>query len=92
MTSPKAHALRFRIWQFAAPREWDVTTAEIAEALGEPWQRVRNALAHAGWAGRVRGLTANTRGFGANAGATRAAEGFIVRDILASRVNSEFTA
>jgi len=87
----KREALRFRIWQFCQPREWDVTTAEIAEALGEPWQRVRNALAHAGWAGRVRSLTA-ARGFDASAGGARAVEGFIIRDILAGRVNSEFTA
>jgi hypothetical protein len=88
----KREALRFRIWQFAAPREWDVTVKEIAEALDEPWLRVRNVIHSSGWTNRLRGASDNDKSFGALARVTRAVEGLIVQDILAGRVNSEFTA
>lgn len=91
--SPQMQALRFRIWQFAAPREWDVTIPEIAKALEEPTMRVRNAVVHAGWVSRVRTVTAYAQdGFGARNSGQRNIERFVVADILAGRVNSEFTA
>lgn len=87
----KREALRFRIWQFAAPREWDVTIAEIAEALDVRWMTVRGVVMSAGWLTRVRSV-GNHGDFGAAAGATRSVEALVVRDVLAGRVNSEFTA
>jgi hypothetical protein len=54
MTTPATHALRFRIWRYCQPLEWNVTNAEIAEALGEGVHRVRMVTTSAGWAQRLR--------------------------------------
>lgn len=56
MTTPAIHALRYRIHGYAAPRGWDCTVTEIADALGEPMPRVRNACIKAGWTERLRGV------------------------------------
>ena len=47
-------ALRFRIWQYANPRGWDVTFSEVAEALGVSPQKVGSVAKHAGWVERFR--------------------------------------
>jgi hypothetical protein len=52
--NPRTMALRYRIWAHAAPRGWNCTAAEIAEALGETQQRVSRALVVAKWNSRVR--------------------------------------
>ena len=52
--TPSTATLRFRIWQYASPREWDVTIPEIAEALGENMRIVQNVIRYAGWGSRVR--------------------------------------
>lgn len=52
--SPKTKALLFRIWQYAAPHEWNVTAADIANALGVSTQTVANAISRAGWSSRIR--------------------------------------
>lgn len=52
--SPKTQALLFRVWQFAHPREWDVTTHDIANALNVSTQAVANAMARAKWTHRIR--------------------------------------
>ena len=89
----KREALRFRIWQFCQPREWDVTIKEIAEALDVHWVSIRNVMMKAGWAHRVRVLPSRDgRDFNPTTGGQIAAERFIIRDVLAGRVNSEFTA
>jgi uncharacterized membrane protein len=52
--SPKSEALAFRIWQYATPREWNVTVTEIADHLGEDWRRVGAMMRWRGWLTRVR--------------------------------------
>lgn len=52
--SARTAALRFRIWQYAAPREWDVTCTEIAEALGESTGRIGQAMRYGNWHSRIR--------------------------------------
>jgi hypothetical protein len=54
MTDPRSQALADRIWAYAQPREWDVTIAEVAEALGEPMPAVRAVSAKRGWSQRMR--------------------------------------
>jgi hypothetical protein len=54
VTSPHQHALRFRIWQYASPRGWDVTNVDIAAALDEPVQVIRGTVQAAGWNTHVR--------------------------------------
>lgn len=88
----KREALRFRIWQFAAPREWDVTIAEIAEALGVHWMTVRNVLTHAGWGNRVRIASSEKDGFGGHNAGKLISDRHVIADVLAGRVNSEFPA
>lgn len=93
----KREALRFRIWQFAAPREWNVTIAEIAEALGVHWTTIRSVINRAGWNTRVRVNSGPLERRHANASGALGGsliEDYrpVVRDVLAGRVNSEFTA
>ena len=95
----KREALRFRIWQFCQPREWNVTIADIADELAEPAGRVRMVLRHAGWSSRVR-VQSPTEGLSrwrsdvsiSTGGVLTENSRHIVRDVLAGRVNSEFTA
>ena len=85
----KREALRFRIWQFCQPREWDVTSKEIAEALEISWPRVVLALRNAGWTRRVRVLvTRDGADVGPATGGHISSERFIVRDVLAGRVEA----
>ncbi|MDH5797086.1 MAG: Rrf2 family transcriptional regulator [Paracoccaceae bacterium] len=59
--TPKSQALAYRIWCYANPREWNVTIPELAEHLDANRYKVQLTLRHAGWLGRVRGVSA---GFG----------------------------
>jgi hypothetical protein len=54
MTDPRSQALAYRIWGYADPREWDVTLAEVADALGEPVPAVRAVIVSRQWANRMR--------------------------------------
>ena len=52
--TPRTHAIAYRIWAYAAPREWDVTIGEVAEALDLPMRTVQVICARRGWNGRMR--------------------------------------
>lgn len=91
-TSPKTLALRYRIWAFAQPKEWDVTCNEIGEAVGESGRRIGSVLQAAGWISRVRAAEYGPETSFRGGGAARNLEQHVVRDILAGRVNSDFTA
>ena len=52
--SPATQALAYRIWAYCTPREWDCTVVEIAEALGEPMQRINQICRHRRWNHRLR--------------------------------------
>ena len=62
--SPKSEALAFRIWQYATPREWNVTLAEIADHLDESIDRVRGVVVAKKWFGRVRAMAASRNNAG----------------------------
>ena len=66
MTSPKTHTLRFLIWQYCREREWNTTTTEIAEALGESRARVARVVGAAGWTNRLRTTKLDFNGFAWN--------------------------
>lgn len=51
--NPKTEALAFRIWQAARARDWQVTVKELADELGENWQRIVSVLRGKGWATRL---------------------------------------
>lgn len=51
---PRAMALAFRIWAYATPRGWDVTSVELAEELGAPVPAIIATLRWRGWNTRVR--------------------------------------
>jgi hypothetical protein len=57
--SMKSEALAFRIWQYAAPREWNVTLGEIADHLGESLDRARGVVVAKGWFVRIRAMAAS---------------------------------
>jgi hypothetical protein len=83
----KSEALAFRIWQYAAPREWNVTLAEIADHLGESQDRVRGVVVAKGWNTRVRhtGLSKIDYGHGAVfAGHART----VAADLAAGRIGN----
>lgn len=42
----------FRIWQYAAPREWNCPLSEVAEALHLPLGTARNVVRYKGWHNR----------------------------------------
>jgi hypothetical protein len=63
MIGSKTHALRFRIWQYCRECEWNTTTAEIAEALGENRARVGKVVGNAGWTHRLRATKLDYNGF-----------------------------
>ena len=85
----KREALLFRIWQFAAPREWNVTCNEIAEALGISGRRVGAALKAAGWIRRVRAAEHGPEtSYRTGGGVVRSLERFVVADVLAGRVEA----
>jgi hypothetical protein len=50
----RTEALAFRIWQYANVREWDVSIADIASALGESPHVVRGVVASRKWGPRLR--------------------------------------
>lgn len=52
--NPKSEALAYRIWAYASPLGWDCTVKDIADELGESWQRVMSICRHRGWIGRLR--------------------------------------
>lgn len=52
--NPRIEATAFRIWQYAAPREWNVTVREIADAIDIPMVMVRNLCTKRGWSNRIR--------------------------------------
>ncbi len=52
--TPKSAALRFRIWQYASARGWDVTFGEVADALGVSVMAAARAAHSAGWSDRFR--------------------------------------
>lgn len=52
--TPRTEALAFMIWQYADPREWDVSVKEVAEALGVSWQHVNLICGNRGWNARMR--------------------------------------
>lgn len=52
--SIKMNALLYRIWGYAHPREWDVTTRDIAVALDKRPTDIGRALRLAGWHNRIR--------------------------------------
>ena len=88
--NPRAEALRFRIWQYAAPLEWNVTCREIAEAMGVSFGSVRQILRYTGWHNRVRvGSThSSQRQHFEGAGNSNLAA-HIAAEVVAGRISSE---
>lgn len=57
--TPRTEALAYRIHCYAAPRGWDVTATEIAEAISTeddvvPWRTVVNVMRGKKWLDRIR--------------------------------------
>jgi hypothetical protein len=65
VSSPRTHALRFRIWQHCRELEWNTTTSAVADALGENRRTVSKVIADAGWRHRFRSTKLDFSGFGA---------------------------
>lgn len=87
------HALRFRIWQYANPRGWDVTFAEVAAALDVSPKAIGAVAKHAGWIERFRVADRHTKlhAFGVNASAFYRDQ-YLAADVAAGRVSYDSTA
>lgn len=57
--NPKTEALAFRIWAYSDPRDWNVTTIDVAEALEVDRNRVSRVVALKRWAGRFRSTSSD---------------------------------
>lgn len=55
--NPRIETIAFRIWQYADPREWNVTVQEVADALDLPMTAVRNLCAKRNWSNRMRPMS-----------------------------------
>ena len=55
MSSPRVEALAYRIWAYAEPMEWNVTSRDIADALGVSAISVGKIARRKGWLNRLRG-------------------------------------
>ena len=93
--SPKSEALAFRIWQYAAPREWNVTLAEIADHLGESLSRVRGVVVAKGWFVRIRAMSESkiegnmlTRWGPTAHGGAMAASRIVAADLVSGRIGN----
>ena len=53
--SPRSHALAYRILAVATPLDWNITSTDLAAALGESGVRTRRVVAMKGWTNRLRG-------------------------------------
>lgn len=89
MTTPKTHALRYRIWAYCQPREWDCTTHEIADGIGEIEATVRQTIATARWGGRLRKLWVDDFGMTDSSRGAYGAALKTARDVAAGRINAE---
>ena len=54
MSSPRVEALAYRIWAYAEPMGWNVTSRDIADETGIPWQHVVSIVARRNWTTRLR--------------------------------------
>jgi hypothetical protein len=79
--SPRTMAMRYRIYCYANPKGWDVTIADIAEALDESRAGIRRVLTDAGWTDRIRATRQDTAMSSWN-GSARAAANHIAAGIL----------
>ena len=52
--TPRDEALAYRIWGHALPLGWNLTAAELAEALDVALRRVERVVAAKGWGSRLR--------------------------------------
>jgi hypothetical protein len=88
--SVKSEALAFLIWQYATPREWNVTLAEIADHLGESAYRVSTTMRWRGWISRVRvtSVDADNTRLLSHHGGMRAAARHVSADLAAGRIGN----
>ena len=80
----KREALAFRILAYANAREWNVTSAEIAEALGLSTKAVAQIAIHRRWTSRMRTLSN-----GGNSNRHDSASHYIAADLVAGRIGND---
>ncbi len=89
MTTPRIEAIKFRIWQFASDRNWDVTVTDIADHLDEKPQTIANVVRNAGWSNRLRAGIRDHKVFGScTAIVPPSIVAGIVRDVLSGRMGA----
>lgn len=89
--TPKSEAIAFRIWQYASPREWNVTYTELAEEMEIPVQTASTVIHGKGWQSRVRNSGAPRGADGKMPGNSSWAAERLARDIASGRVTYDPT-
>ena len=60
--TPRSEAIAFKIWAHCQPLGWNLTNAELADALDLPSARVRAVCQSKGWTTRLRSSAENRSG------------------------------
>lgn len=55
-STPRTHAIAYRIWADCEMWGWNRTIAEIAESVDEPYHTVRAIIGHRRWTGRIKSM------------------------------------
>lgn len=84
--TPRTEAIAYRIWGYASPRGWDVTVAQICDALSVSASVVGAVLQAKGWHSRVRAGIDRYSGLSSAGGAMLATERHVVRDMGLDRM------
>jgi hypothetical protein len=76
--TPMIEARAFRIWQFAEPRDWNVTMEELAELTGYETTHVRYTIQVKRWGGRIAQARAESGAMSATSSLSNHRRGFAV--------------
>ena len=60
--TPRRQAIAFRIWSHAEAVGWNITVRELADALGETSDTIRNIVLQKGWRDRLRATVKDDSG------------------------------
>ena len=59
MSSPRVEALAYRIWAYAEPMGWNVTSRDIADEVGVSASMIGAICRRKGWTNRLRNAVAH---------------------------------
>ena len=91
MIQPKTHALAYRIWAYAEPREWNCTVNELANALNENRKSIVAACTAKGWNHRLRTAVTYDANYVSSSAYPSEVNSLLREQVRASSVNQSVT-